>query len=218
MVDNSSAVGYFGYAYVVGDNRIEAEAVFNEEIGEFVEPSATTISSKEYAPFSRPLYVNVHDTQAVLAKVNPFMVFGYSSDGDQLVRDIGYVPTTLAERKIMLTRLGAEGGTAISDIPCGSVNGSFSIAGSSTVFPVAELWAGIYTVPCSTINISVEGGGSSVGARRVCDQSSEPGETGVDIGNMSRQWRIPSEATTTNNWEYSCSGSSRMVTQVSCDI
>ena len=43
---------------------------------------------------------------------------------------------------------------------CGP-EGSFSIAGSSTVQPVAEKWAEAYTAECPDVTITVEGGGSS---------------------------------------------------------
>ena len=69
---------------------------------------------------------------------------------------------------------------------CGP-DGTISIAGSSTVFPVAELWAEAYGKACKGIEVTVEGGGSSNGAGRVCDNPARG--TAVDIGNMSRDWK-----------------------------
>lgn len=81
----------------------------------------------------------------------------------------------------MLTRLGSEGGVDLAGIKCGGVTGSFNIAGSSTVFPVAQLWSEIYMAKCPGITVSYEGGGSSRGANRVCDTNAE-GLGAVEIG------------------------------------
>lgn len=79
---------------------------------------------------------------------------------------------------------------------CGPV-GSFSIAGSSTVLPIAEAWATAYSASCPGVSISVEGGGSSAGAGRVC--ANEEKGTPVEIGDMSREWKdteaIPDDQT-----------------------
>lgn len=141
--------------------------------------------------------MNVLNEDSTLEKARPFIAHGFSEAGDKDVSDVGYIPTSLAERTVMLTRLQAEGGVDRTDINCGPNNGSFKIAGSSTVFPVAELWAGIYTVFCHTIDVVVNGGGSSVGACRVCGQCEakhgDPIPGPVDIGDMSRNWREGSE-------------------------
>ncbi|GIR07791.1 MAG: hypothetical protein CM15mP18_1200 [Methanobacteriota archaeon] len=79
----------------------------------------------------------------------------------------------------------------VGTVSCGP-DGSISIAGSSTVFPLAEAWAEYYSEACPGTTITVEGGGSGAGAGRVC-ANSEKG-TAVDIGDMSRDWK-GSEAT-----------------------
>ena len=79
----------------------------------------------------------------------------------------------------------------VGTITCGP-DGSITIAGSSTVFPLAEAWAEYYSEACPGTTITVEGGGSGAGAGRVC-ANSEKG-TAVDIGDMSRDWKS-SEAT-----------------------
>ncbi len=109
---------------------------------------------------------------------------------------------------------------------CGS--SGFKVAGSSTVYPVAESWAKGYAAKCGKVaitgepiatltsgtdaNVIVAGGGSGVGASKVCN-----GE--VDIGNMSREWRT-SEATRPNDdWNYNCVLSpNRAVTRVDVAI
>jgi ABC-type phosphate transport system substrate-binding protein len=101
--------------------------------------------------------------------------------------------------------------------------GNFKIAGSSTVQPVATIWAQNYGQKCNipiyttattaTDGISVEGGGSSAGGGRVCANSARG--TPVDVGTMSRAWR-GSEASTVDNWNFQCKvgDTSRKVTRV----
>ena len=81
--------------------------------------------------------------------------------------------------------------------------GDMTAAGSTTVEPLASAWGESYTAQCPTSGITVEGGGSSAGAARVCGDSSKG--TSVDIGNMSRDWKT-TEATaeTEGGWMYKC--------------
>lgn len=99
---------------------------------------------------------------------------------------------------------------------CGP-EGSFRIAGSSTVLPIAELWAEAYEAKCSGIQVSTEGGGSSAGAGRVC--GNEELGTPVEIGDMSREWMYP-EATYAGNGFYNCfaGDSSRSTIQIEVAI
>merc|ERR1719382_735244 len=78
---------------------------------------------------------------------------------------------------------------------------TISIAGSSTVQPISEAWAESYGGMCPRVTLTVEGGGSSNGARRVCDTGTHG--SAVEIGNMSRQWK-DSEGYSENGWLYYC--------------
>lgn len=191
LADNPSAIGYFGYAYAVESATIvKTVAVKNAATQVFVQPNFDTIASGSYSPFSRPIYMNVFNDPATLSKANPFIAIGFSPAGDAVVEDVGYVPAGQAAQIVGLTRLGAEGGanrTEVEKLCPATSSGSFSIAGSSTVFPIAELWAGVFTTVCD-VNITVDGGGSSIGACRVCNQCDESELGAVDIGDMSRQW------------------------------
>lgn len=80
-----------------------------------------------------------------------------------------------------------------AQVECGPP-GTISISGSSTVEPIAKAWAEGYTKMCPNVIVNIAGGGSSVGARAVCN-STQPA---VDIGNMSREWRIGNEANVTD--------------------
>jgi PBP superfamily domain len=84
---------------------------------------------------------------------------------------------------------------------CGPEGGQISVAGSSTVFPVAEKWAASYMANCSGVNVTVAAGGSSAGAGQVCNDP-ERGAP-VDIGTMSRAWK-DTEGNTTDGFTFSC--------------
>jgi phosphate transport system substrate-binding protein len=88
-------------------------------------------------------------------------------------------------------------------IECGPSGASFAIAGSSTVFPMAQLWAQAYMKICSGINITVEGGGSSEGAMRVCASDDAKGGP-VSIGDMSREWFDKEALPAANGYLYQC--------------
>ena len=201
---NTDAIAYFGYAFFDANRDIFAAFPIQNEEGQLIAPTAETVGSGDYNPLSRRIYMNVLTTST--SYVNPFMTMGFDSVGTQLVTAVGYVPVPRADRFLMLSRLNAEGGVRprLRGIACGSVNEPITIAGSSTVFPVADLWGKIYNAACGTM-VSVSGGGSSSGARRVCGDTSR-GEVPVDIGNMSRGWKT-SEAifnNANNNYVYRC--------------
>ena len=109
----------------------------------------------------------------------------------------------------MATCIKSENGVTIEEIEkaCGpssssSKNNKFSIAGSSTVFPVSQIWPEIYQVGCE-VEFAVEGGGSTDGAGRVCGNP-ERG-TLVNIGAMSRQWKeSEAKVSSTNGHVYNC--------------
>ncbi|MGB0787818.1 MAG: PstS family phosphate ABC transporter substrate-binding protein, partial [Candidatus Poseidoniaceae archaeon] len=77
-------------------------------------------------------------------------------------------------------------GIDVGTVTCGP-DGSIKIAGSSTVLPLAEIWAEYYQENCEGVTITVESGGSGGGAGRVCANSAKG--TPVDIGDMSRDWK-----------------------------
>ena len=89
------------------------------------------------------------------------------------------------------------------EVECGPSGESFSIAGSSTVFPIAELWAQEYMKICPGITITVEAGGSGTGASRVCASDKNGGEP-VDIGDMSRHWFEKEAIVAPNGYLYQC--------------
>jgi ABC-type phosphate transport system substrate-binding protein len=71
------------------------------------------------------------------------------------------------------------------------------IAGSALVFPLADAWAFGYRARCPRINVTVESGGSTNGALRVCGVL--PGGSIVDIAAMPRKLSIPGEVVNATN-------------------
>jgi len=121
--------------------------------------------------------MNVLDDEESLMNSFPFVNFGLSTEeGQALVSETGYVNIPGDEQLAMIGRM--------YHCPEGS---TIHIAGSSTVEPVAQEWSKAYMEHCPATNITVEGGGSSNGAGRVCGEE-ERGEP-VEIGNMSREWK-----------------------------
>jgi phosphate transport system substrate-binding protein len=91
--------------------------------------------------------------------------------------------------KLALLLITAASVAGQSGLPaCGPSGGKVEIAGSSTVFPLADAWAVGYRARCPGINVTVEGGGSGRGASRVCAVG---GLNPVDIGSMSRKFNPP---------------------------
>jgi phosphate transport system substrate-binding protein len=106
--------------------------------------------------------------------------------------------------------------SAQQNIPCGPDGGQISIVGSATVEPIAKTWAEGYMALCPNVNVSVAGGGSSVGSRRVCNSTQPP----ADVGMMSRQWNAISESNVTDaaNGKYICNFGTKTRTITRVDV
>lgn len=109
--------------------------------------------------------------------------------------------------------------TVSAQVECGPNGTTLSIAGSSTVQPLAQVWADGYRIMCPGIAVTVSGGGSTSGARQVCNAS----QPAVDIGNLSRQWRLGNEANVSGvpaQRKYDCNigDTTRRVTQIDVAI
>lgn len=88
---NKGAIGYFGYAYYIGNKeRIKAVPVTNKK-GANVLPSTEAVIDGSYEPLSRPLFVYVRDTAAARPEVKEFVTF-LLGDGAALAKEVGYVP------------------------------------------------------------------------------------------------------------------------------
>lgn len=88
---NKGAIGYFGYAYYVGNKeRIRAVPIQNKK-GNAIVPSLEAVVDGSYEPLSRPLFIYVRDSAAQRPEVREFVQF-FLSDGAALAKEVGYVP------------------------------------------------------------------------------------------------------------------------------
>jgi len=184
--ENDAAISFFGLAYILGEldqESVSLVPVIEDE--EVIKPSAISFEGNSY-PLARRLFMNVY--RESVEKVSAFFEFGFSSEGDKLLKSTGLWPIDEWKKTLMKTRLQTPQGIPMEEIEeaCGPTDGFIAIAGSSTVFPVAQVWSEIYQVGCDT-KISVQGGGSSNGAGRVCGNLNRGSP--VDIGGMSREWK-----------------------------
>ena len=101
--------------------------------------------------------------------------------------------------------------SAVSVCSAACPSGPLSIAGASSIQQLTEAWKGAFEETCQDVDITIEGGGSSDGAARVC--GTRANAAAVDIGAMSRDFN-PVEASTENGWTYDCERSPRSVIQV----
>ena len=81
------AIGYVGFAYV--NDRVRALKVSYDSGKNYIAPSLQTAMNKTY-PIVRPLYFYVN--KSVQRMAQPFVDFILSSEGQTIVKDMGYVP------------------------------------------------------------------------------------------------------------------------------
>jgi phosphate transport system substrate-binding protein len=81
------AIGYVGLAYV--ENTVKALKVSYDKGTTFVAPTVENAMNKSY-PITRPLYYYYLNTTE--AAVKPFVDFVLSPEGQQIVKEVGYVP------------------------------------------------------------------------------------------------------------------------------
>jgi len=80
------AIGYVGMAYQEGDVKVVAVSFDGKT---FVKPSLTTAMNKTY-PIIRPLFFYYNVTKE--KSVKPFIDYVLSSEGQEVVKTVGYVP------------------------------------------------------------------------------------------------------------------------------
>mmetsp|Transcript_2301 Transcript_2301/g.4563 ORF Transcript_2301/g.4563 Transcript_2301/m.4563 type:complete len:747 (-) Transcript_2301:170-2410(-) len=193
MQENRNAIS-FSKLYDIFSSKFAAKADRTQTIsimdktGNFVPPIGKTFETGEY-PLVRSVYMAVNKEPDSLKSTVPIFEFGFSEEGTNAIKEAGFWPIREWEKLVMFTRLQSELGLDANDIKdsCGTSHGVIQVAGSTTVEPVASMWAALFQLGCD-VQIDVAGGGSSVGAARVCAKLEE-GEP-VDIGDMCRSWNI----------------------------
>ena len=89
-----NALGYFGYAYYA-ENADKLKLVAVDGGDGCVTPTPDTILSGEYKPLTRPLFIYVNKKSLERPEVRTFVEF-YMEHGEELTREVGYVPVSSA--------------------------------------------------------------------------------------------------------------------------
>ena len=88
--NDTYALGYFGLSYYE-ENKEKLGVVGIDNGNGAVLPSIETVSSNEYAPLSRSLFIFVNKKSAQKPEVQKFINF-YLDNAPQLSKEVGYVP------------------------------------------------------------------------------------------------------------------------------
>jgi len=111
VVGEAGGIGFFGCAYYF-ENADKLKVVPIDGGEGPVTPTAETIESGEYAPFSRPLFIYVNAQSAYRPEVREFVDF-YFDRGPELAEEVGYVklPSEIykrAKRNFQTRRTGTQ--------------------------------------------------------------------------------------------------------------
>jgi len=90
VVNNKSALGYFGFAYYVA-HKDKLRAVAIDGGTGPVLPSIENVINGTYTPLARPLFVYVKESSMDRPEIKEFVEFMLTKSG-ALVKEVGYVP------------------------------------------------------------------------------------------------------------------------------
>ncbi|NBD36329.1 MAG: phosphate ABC transporter substrate-binding protein PstS family protein [Chloroflexi bacterium] len=144
------SVGFLSFGYL--DDTTKAVKINGTA------PTAANAANGSY-PVVRPLNMMTNGKPSDV--VQGWIDFIMSAEGQAIVADEGFIP---------VSDEGDESGGA---------SGEISVAGSTTVQPLAELFAEAFMADNPDVKIDVQGGGSSVGVKSA-------GQDTVDVGMASR--------------------------------
>ncbi|MGC9358147.1 MAG: phosphate ABC transporter substrate-binding protein, partial [Anaerolineae bacterium] len=151
------AVGFLSFGYL--DESVKAIKI------EGTAPTPANASDGSY-PVVRPL--NMMTNGEPSGAVKDWLDFILSDEGQQIVADEDYIPV---------------GGSMETEEPAEDTEelaGEISVAGSTTVQPLAQLFAEAFMEQNPNVSIDIQGGGSSVGVKSA-------GQDVTDIGMASRE-------------------------------
>lgn len=93
VADDENAIGYFGYAYLRNQPKLEAVAI-DDEIATNgdgpIAPSPATVANGRYQPLSRPIFIYVNAKSIGRAEVDRFITF-YLGAARELSAEVGYI-------------------------------------------------------------------------------------------------------------------------------
>jgi len=99
------ALGFFGLAYYE-ENKDKLDLVAVDNGNGAVFPSMETVSSGEYAPLSRPIFIYVSNKAAEKPEVVDFVNFYLNSAGD-IAKEVGYVALPAEEYQVEIDKFDA---------------------------------------------------------------------------------------------------------------
>jgi phosphate transport system substrate-binding protein len=104
VLSDGDYIGYVPLSYYLKNKLTLVPAKVKNAAGVYITPSAATIASGTYNPFSRRVYMNVLSTS--LANVKDYIKFGLSAAGLKLVATGGLVALPASVITTILGRLG----------------------------------------------------------------------------------------------------------------
>ncbi len=153
---NPAAIGYISFGYLDGTTKALA---LNQTA-----PSVANIANDTY-PLARTLYMITNGEPS--SEVQAWLDFVRSAEGQQLLTDAGYIALSESSEFQPLTQ---------------GINSELTLAGSTTVEPLAEQLAAAFARYYPNVTITVEGGDSTAGIKAA-------GKGSVDVGMSSRDIR-----------------------------
>lgn len=153
VAETPNTIAFLSFGYL--DDSINAVPIGG------VEPTVENVKNGSYEVF-RPLNMETNGAPGNLAQA--FLDYALSAEGQQVCVDEGYM-------------VALDGAPAF-EAPEG-LSGQLQLAGSTTIQPLAEVWADAFMTLYPEVTIDIQGGGSSVGV-------TSAGEGTVDIGMSSR--------------------------------
>lgn len=164
---NPHAIGFFGYAYY--QNSADSLKLLSVD---GVTPTAATVESGEY-PLARPLFLySTADIMQQNQAVNIFLNY-YLNHANAEIEAVGYFPISPAVlSQAQLNWIKASGFELQpgqwADVNPAGLGGTFSVVGSSTVFPLTEQILARIGEAGFTANVRHESIGSTAGFRAFC--------------------------------------------------
>lgn len=147
LENNELAIGFFGIQYALSKTEQELIKDLNTVSlretnigGTFASPTVVGFDDGFYALANR-VYMNLINDPTKLAIVRPFIEFGFSKEGAELLRQAGLWPILEWEQMVMKTKAQTETGIPMEEIlkSCSYDGASITVMGSNTVHPVAEV-------------------------------------------------------------------------------
>ena len=111
VAGDQNALGYMGLAYFEENkDKLKLVSIDDEDPANGagpIAPSAATVRDGTYRPLSRPIFIYVATSALSRPEVQKFIEY-YVTSASPLVSEVGYVPLTDAEQKLVQQRFAAK--------------------------------------------------------------------------------------------------------------